>query len=138
MKSEPWFQQGLRFSCTQCGKCCGGAPGYVWVRPDDIAALCQHLGIDQEAFEQQFVRKMGLRKSLIELANGDCIFLDPKTRQCSVYEARPLQCRTWPFWESNVKTEQAWRQTCEVCPGSGQGQLYSLEKVVEQASAMRL
>jgi Fe-S-cluster containining protein len=29
-------------------------------------------------------------------ANGDCIFLDEKTRRCTVYERRPEVCRTFP------------------------------------------
>ena len=67
-----------------------------------------------------------MRKSLIEYDNGDCVFFDGKTRKCTVYDARPRQCRTWPFWDSNVRTPEAWAETCEVCPGSGKGKLYQL------------
>jgi Fe-S-cluster containining protein len=81
---------------------------------------------------------VGIRRSLVEFPDGDCVFFDAQKRKCSVYEARPLQCRTWPFWESNIKTEKAWQRTCSVCPGSGQGTLVPLEKILEQSSAMRL
>ena len=27
---EPWYRDGLRFQCTQCGNCCTGDPGVVW------------------------------------------------------------------------------------------------------------
>ena len=60
--------------------------------------------------------------------NGDCVFFDGKTRKCRVYAARPRQCRTWPFWDSNIRTPEAWAATCEVCPGSGTGRLYQLER----------
>src|SRR3990172_7081258 len=99
-KQEPWFQDGLRFQCTECGDCCTGAPGYVWVGRDEIAELAEHLGVSVADFERKYVRRVGSRKSLIEYANGDCVFFDGASRKCTVYQARPLQCRTWPFWQS--------------------------------------
>ena len=136
--SEPWFQDGLRFTCTGCGDCCSGAPGYVWVSDEDIERLATHLGLDVLTFERRFVRRVGIRHSLIEYSNGDCVFFDPEKRNCSVYSARPLQCRTWPFWDSNIRSPAAWERTCQVCPGSGQGTLYPVEKILEQAAAMKL
>jgi uncharacterized protein len=138
MPRGPWFKDGLRFECTQCGDCCTGAPGYVWVNPEEIAALAKHLGLSIEAFEQQYVRKVGSRKSLIEYENGDCVFFDGKTRKCNVYAYRPQQCRTWPFWESNVSMPEAWKETCRVCPGSGQGKLYTVDEVLAQSSVVKI
>jgi uncharacterized protein len=138
MDKKPWFEKGLRFQCTGCGDCCTGAPGFVWVNRDEIAALAQRLGLDTAEFERRYVRKEGARKSLIEFDNGDCVFFDPDTRKCTVYEDRPRQCRTWPFWASNVASEESWKQTCAVCPGSGKGPLHSAEQVVHQISIVRL
>ena len=126
---KPWYAQGLQFTCTQCGACCSGAPGFVWVDADEIAALAAAMQMDEETFRDRFVRRVGARESLIEYPDGDCIFLDPETRGCLVYEARPTQCRTWPFWSSNLSSQRAWRETCRACPGAGQGQLYSLEQI---------
>ena len=39
---DPWYRDGLAFTCTRCGACCTGAPGYVWVDADEIAALAEH------------------------------------------------------------------------------------------------
>ena len=42
---------------------------------------------------------------------------------------------------SGIRTSarrEAWQQTCEVCPGSGKGNLVPLEKVLEQAAVFRL
>jgi hypothetical protein len=75
---------------------------------------------------------------LVEFPNGDCVFFDNETRKCNVYEARPRQCRTWPFWNSNIRTPEAWEQTCEVCPGSGKGKLYQLEEIEARAAELRL
>jgi hypothetical protein len=127
----PWYHAGLRFTCTQCGDCCTGAPGHVWVTNDEIDALARHLGMSADAFEDAFVRRVGARKSLKELPTGDCVLLDDK-RACSAYSARPRQCRTWPFWNSNLKSEQDWVRTCEVCPGSGRGHLHTLSQIEAQ------
>jgi Fe-S-cluster containining protein len=138
MDVKPWFEEGLQFRCTGCGDCCTGAPGFVWVNGQEIEALAGRFGISTDEFEKRYVRNVGIRKSLIEYANGDCVFFDPQTRKCTVYEDRPRQCRTWPFWASNVATEEAWQQTCEVCPGSGKGKLHSAAQVLHQISIVKL
>jgi len=98
--AAPWYREGLRFECTGCGDCCTGAPGYVWVTNEEIAAIAERLALSVEEFEKRFVRKVGVRKTLIDIAerNWDCVFLDEKSRKCTIYDHRPRQCRTWPFW----------------------------------------
>ena len=51
MSAKPWFQAGLRFECSQCGDCCTGAPGYVWVNREEINALAAKVGMEVSAFE---------------------------------------------------------------------------------------
>ncbi|TWU58410.1 Flagellin N-methylase [Rubripirellula tenax] len=128
----PWYEDGLRFECTQCGACCSGDPGYVWVADKEIAAMAEEMEMSVETFSHRFVRQVGAQQSLVEYPDGDCILLDPDTRKCSVYASRPTQCRTWPFWDSNLNKPRDWKETCEVCPGAGQGKLYSLEKIEVQ------
>jgi Fe-S-cluster containining protein len=136
---RPWYHNGLPFTCTGCGDCCTGGPGYVWVNNEEVAAIAAFLGITEEECERQFVTKVGVRKSLMEKPNNyDCVFLDGPTRKCKVYAVRPRQCRTWPFWRSNLKSPQAWEATCSVCPGSGTGRLYSLEEIESQADVIKL
>ncbi len=122
MSETPWYAEGLRFKCTQCGDCCTGSPGYVWVNQEEIDALAALVGESVAEFERKYVRRIGVRRSLIEFPNGDCVFFDGAARKCTVYGARPRQCRTWPFWQSNLRTEKDWQHTCEVCPGSGRGE----------------
>lgn len=126
---DPWYRDGLRFECTQCGDCCTGEPGYVWVDEQEIVALARRMEMDVDTFEHRFVRSVGPRKTLVEYPDGDCIFLDPETRGCTVYGQRPVQCRTWPFWDSTLENRRAWKETCEVCPGSGRGKLYTFEEI---------
>jgi Fe-S-cluster containining protein len=136
--ATPWYAEGLKFTCTGCGDCCTGAPGYVWLNRDDSQQLADHLQIDRMQFEADFTRAVGVRRSLVEHANGDCVFFDGKTRKCRVYQARPRQCRTWPFWDSNLRTPQTWADTCEACPGSGRGELHQLETIEQQRARIRI
>lgn len=138
MDQEPWFKDGLRFRCSQCGDCCTGAPGHVWVNQEEIRNLASRIGVEVEEFERKYVRQVGIRKSLVEFPNGDCVFFDGEARKCTVYEARPRQCRTWPFWHSNVRSPEDWEQTCEVCPGSGKGPLVPVERILEQVRVFKI
>lgn len=137
-KEQPWYKDGLGFQCTQCGDCCTGAAGYVWVNKEEIETLAKLVGVPVDEFELKYVRSVGIRKSLVEFDNGDCVFFDGKTRKCKVYNARPRQCRTWPFWHSNLRNEETWKETCKVCPGSGKGPLVPLERIQEQMAQIRL
>lgn len=127
--SAPWYADGLRFSCTQCGNCCSGAPGYVWVTAEEIRALAKRHDMSVPTFQKKYVRKIGDEWSLKELADGDCVFLKRTAGGkaiCSVYEDRPAQCRTWPFWTENVQTPEAWGHVAEDCPGVNRGEFHSL------------
>ena len=137
-QSAPWYQDGLRFECTQCGDCCTGAPGYVWINKQEIEALAERLEMSVEEFERVHVRQVGIRKTLDELDGGDCTLFDPVARKCTVYDQRPRQCRTWPFWDSNTRSRQSWQETCEECPGCGQGDLVPLEQIQAQVAVVRI
>jgi uncharacterized protein len=113
-----WFEAGLPFRCTGCGDCCTGAPGAVWVNDDEVAALAAHFGVTAAEFEREHVRLLGGRRSLMERFDGDCEFFDQATRGCTVYEARPTQCRTFPFWAHNVASPDAWQGVCDECEGA--------------------
>lgn len=131
----PWYRDGLSFTCTRCGSCCTGAPGFVWVDAEEVARLAEFRGESVDEFSRKFVRRVGQRFSLKEKPGGDCIFW-AKDSGCTVYPARPVQCQTWPFWPENVATPEAWEHVTEICPGSGRGQWFSLEEV--RASAARV
>lgn len=139
MADKPWYKDGLRFKCTACGDCCTGAPGFVWVNKEEMEALAAAAGVeDVDEFERQFVRKVGIRRSLREFPNGDCVFFDSDSRKCQVYKARPRQCRTWPFWTSNLKSPEAWEETCRDCPGSGKGKLYQLDQIESRRKVIHI
>jgi len=135
--SPAWYHSGLRFTCTQCGHCCTGEPGYVWVDDADLAAIAEYRGETIEQVRGLYSRWTPRGRTLREKANGDCIFYD-KNAGCTVYAVRPPQCRTWPFWESNVADPEAWQATCEVCPGSGRGELIPAEEITRRLNVIRL
>jgi Fe-S-cluster containining protein len=119
MKTLPlWIenQGGLDFACTRCGACCRGGPGYVWLEPAEIDALAAHLRLDAEQFGRRYLRRVGSRISLLEKANHECVFW-AEGRGCTVYEARPSQCRTFPFGPEVIRSRVAWREESARCPG---------------------
>ena len=135
--SEPWYQAGLRFQCTRCGNCCTGEPGFVWVDDEEIAAIAKFRAEPVEHVRDAYTTAVGPDRTLREKINGDCVFYD-RSAGCTIYPVRPRQCRTWPFWESNVISPEAWQRTCEVCPGSGKGELISAEEITRRLNVIRL
>ena len=93
------------------------------------------MGIAPEDFEKKYVRHEGRRRTLMERPNGDCVLLGAESRRCQVYDVRPRQCVSWPFWPSNLRTPEDWERTCEECPGSGKGPRISLAQI-EQCKGM--
>jgi len=124
---QEWYKDGLKFTCTQCGNCCTGSPGYVWITREERQAAADLLGLTLVDFTKHYARRLGTKYSLKERTardNWDCVFLESQNglRRCSIYTARPRQCRTWPFWDENLRTRQAWDAAAEDCPGMNAGE----------------
>lgn len=105
----------------------------MWVTDAEVEQIAVLRGMTIEQMRQQHTREVEGRTSLTEYENGDCTFFDPKTRRCSIYAARPAQCRTWPFWNSNLESHDAWETMQQSCPGAGHGQFVPLEEIERQA-----
>jgi uncharacterized protein len=138
MPNSPWYHNGLKFQCTGCGDCCTGAPGYVWVDKKEIQTMAESLGVETTVFEKHYVRRVGARKSLIERPDGDCIFFASQNRHCHVYDARPQQCRTFPFWSSTTRSEKDWLEISKNCPGCNQGPLFTRQMIETQKRKKRV
>ncbi|MCH9633622.1 MAG: hypothetical protein S4CHLAM7_03530 [Chlamydiae bacterium] len=131
-----WYKEGLSFSCTGCGKCCSGCPGYVWVDEKEIETLAKELNLSIKEFKVKYVRQVGNRQSLKELPGRDysCVFL--KGKECSVYEARPKQCKTYPFWPHLLKSKENWQSEAKSCEGiSDDKPLVSLKEIKEKLNS---
>lgn len=150
-EKNPWYAGGLDFTCTQCGNCCTGGPGYVWISLGEIALLAEHLKVTPEVVVEKYCRKIDGKFSLKEYRSPaglyDCVFLKETKvagrkgeagedavaqtiRACAVYPVRPLQCRTWPFWPENLSSERAWNQSAKRCPGmNATGRTFSPDQI---------
>jgi len=133
--SETWYGAGLRFSCLQCGACCTGPPGYVWLKPGEAAAVARHLGLAIEDFHVTYTRYTHREYSLIEKPGGDCVFFVRDPVRCLIYPVRPVQCRTFPFWRENVRARESWARIAAGCPGMDQGPLHSAAEVQRRGAA---
>ncbi|MDD2358431.1 MAG: YkgJ family cysteine cluster protein [Thiovulaceae bacterium] len=104
--------------CESCeGRCCTGESGYIYVTTEEISALADLLNLETQFFIETYLYKKGYKYSLKEVVyNGshDCIFYDRPSNGCKVYEARPTQCRTFPFWDY---FKQRVDELKDECPG---------------------
>ena len=130
---KEWWREGVRFECTGSGKCCTshGEFGFVYLTLEDRQRFAKHLKISTSAFTRKHCEKSGGIWHLKEdPKNPDCMFL--KGKGCGVYEARPTQCRTWPFWPE-VMSAKAWAKDVKAfCPGVGKGNVISGQDIERQ------
>ena len=67
---------------------------------------------------------------LKEVATKDANGVAGVKKICSIYQARPLQCRTWPFWDGNLASEENWKSAGKRCHGINAGtRKFSREKI---------
>lgn len=124
--------QGFAFSfdsnaCSTCGgKCCAGERGYIFCSIDELLQISSLLKLPFNEFTQKYVKKVGYRFSLIEKERIDsqgntdyaCVFLNAQSNQCEIYEARPKQCRSFPFWDGFKNQDTAeFRELIQMCKG---------------------
>lgn len=138
----------MKFECqTSCGgKCCKipeGQHTYVFLTPEDKKSLLKLTGKKLEeiavyaVFNWTRFTKEKTKQWVLRQENEKCIFL--KDGKCEVYEARPIQCRSFPFWPELFRNHKEWKKTTDLCPGIGKGKNYTefmmVEKLKEQTDA---
>lgn len=111
----------LRFECTSCGNCCRiphaelseGRKSYVFVSLAEAERIAAYAGLSDTATTERDAKgRLSLRCWVHEDGQFACRFLNGN--KCSVYEARPHQCRTFPFWPDHLKSREAWEAVpCE-------------------------
>ncbi|MBI3874281.1 MAG: YkgJ family cysteine cluster protein [Arcobacter sp.] len=114
-KNYPYSFDSL--ACGNCaGNCCIGEHGYIWITVDEIEKLATTLQLSVKDVLEKYIVKYGYRFSIKETKlspqNYACVFFDLDKKQCSVYESRPLQCRTFPFWEHFKTNIEEVKQEC--------------------------
>jgi len=109
-----------RFDATLCstcaGNCCIGESGVIWITIEEIEKLATFLDISvKSVFEEYLIKyeyKFSIKERQIGENNFACVFFDLEKKQCSIYEARPSQCRTFPFWEHFKNNVNEVKQEC--------------------------
>jgi hypothetical protein len=132
--NKPFWSDGIRFECQGTGRCCVSRDGYgyVYMTLDDRRRMARVLGLSTSAFTRKHCDQTDGHFHL-KSVEGPCEFLEGKS--CGVYEGRPAQCRTWPFWPENMNARTWNRDVKAFCPGVGKGRLYSaveIEKLLKQ------
>jgi Fe-S-cluster containining protein len=124
-----WWKEGIRFECQGSGKCCVSHDqyGFVYMTTDDRKSMAKHLGLTLAAFTKKHCDETDGFFHLKESGNPSCMFL--KNKQCTVYEARPVQCRTWPFWPEVMKAKVWKAEVAAFCPGIGKGRVWSADEI---------
>ncbi len=136
--SEPFYAEGLRFSCERCSACCRGEPGYVFLTKEDLRRLLSRLGLEFKAFFRGYCTlvdagtgmALSLREVALENGSNDCVLWG--AGGCRVYGERPVQCSTYPFWSSIMESRESWRREGRSCPGIGSGETRSREYIEER------
>ena len=126
-------ESGIRFECQQCGGCCQGEPGYVFLSENDIKKISAYLNCSRKEFLKKYAKSvdfpMRTPYSLIEHDDGRCIFYE---NGCQIYPVRPVQCSTFPFWPIFMKNIDDFHNLVKDCPGYGKGRILTRKEILEQ------
>lgn len=124
------YSKGIKFKCQGSSNCCisRNSYGYVYLSKKDILNLSKFTNLNSKDFIKLYCDKTdGFIHFKEKNKKGKCIFLDKK--KCSIYEARPTQCRTWPFWSENMNAKIWNEEISKFCPGINQGKLFTKENI---------
>jgi uncharacterized protein len=92
--------QRKSYDCTKCPAYCCSIYERVQVTKRDVKRLARHFGVTLETATERYTKLYNneriLRRKADPIFGQACKFLDPKTRRCTIYEARPQVCREFP------------------------------------------
>ena len=158
IKLSKILENGIEFSCQKCGACCRGfKEGEVYLYKDDIARLAKLLNLTSKASLRNFakeylkvvndsffwkepgaVRAKTYRYKTLGFKFTDddehCHFL--KDNECTIHDARPFQCRCFPFWQMLVSSKKNFVDYSKKCPGLKvlKGKHYTREEILDWAT----
>ena len=124
-----WWANGVRFECQGSGRCCVSRDqyGFVYMTPADRRRMAKVLKLSTAEFTRTYCGKTDGIFHLKDGVGPECLFL--KDNRCSVYEGRPAQCRTWPFWPEVMSAKTWSKEVAAYCPGVGKGRLIPAEEI---------
>ena len=132
MKKSKFWAKGIRFECQGSGNCCvsHGGYGHVFLTKTDRKTMAKHLGMATAAFTQKYCTQQDGVWKIDDGEGQDCAFL--KDKRCSIYAARPTQCRTWPFWPEVLNARTWSKEVTTSCPGVGRGRVWTAAEIEVQ------
>lgn len=90
-------------ACESCqGRCCTGESGYIYVTKSEIEKISTLLDMQIQDFVNKYLFKKMYKYSIKEVQHEgsyECVFYDRTSNGCKIYDARPTQCKTFPFWD---------------------------------------
>ena len=126
-------EEGVKFGCTGCGRCCQN-DGVVWLDTDEFADLCESLKMKPDDVLDRYteevmsgwVKLKNKPDTLSQTGNDRCIFLsDVDGKSCTIYESRPVQCRTYPYWPKLLFNSSTFNSQAVVPDDSSAGPHWS-------------
>ncbi|NOR46310.1 MAG: YkgJ family cysteine cluster protein [Candidatus Delongbacteria bacterium] len=130
-----FYKDGIKFECKQCGNCCN-ISGYVFVFKEDLNRILELTDFTMNDLQTSYLSTVDGYTVFRDKGTGACIFWDEAIKGCKIYEARPTQCRTFPFWKTLLYNESKWKEGTSDCAGVGSGRLYSEEEIDELKNKM--
>ena len=129
--SNCFYENGLNFQCQRCSHCCKDEPGFVYLSKIDLQNLLACYNLTKEEFIEKYCRFVPYYDGsevlcLLEKENYECILWD---NGCTAYNARPIQCSTYPFWSYILKNQQTWDEESKECPGINKGERVSFTDI---------
>lgn len=127
---KAWWSEGVKFQCQGSGQCCisRGEYGFVFMSKKDRSRMAKVLGLKTAEFTKKYCdNTKGAFHLKEDPARPECMFLEKN--RCTVYEGRPTQCRTWPFWPDTMSPKAWTKEVSSYCPGVGKGKVIPAEKI---------
>ena len=136
-----WYAAGLGFRCARSGGCCSGKGSVVRLSAREIEALANHLRMTVPAFRAEHTRESVGETVLRDVkGSGDCEWLERHrdgTTGCRVNDAKPDQCRTYPFWPRVLRDAESWEHQGRSCRGIGHGPAIPADEIDRRAGLDR-
>lgn len=106
----------------------------MWISDEEIGALARRLELSDDDFRSRYTRRFGRGGVVLrQQRNQDCVFWH-EARGCTVYDLRPRQCRSYPFWQANLFSPESWEAEAACCPGIGEGEPVPAAEIARRAA----
>jgi Fe-S-cluster containining protein len=120
------YPTAVHFQCTKCGICCGDTKEktrHILLLKTEAEQIATATSQPISQFTAKIKKKAPYSYEMKKTKDGKCIFLE--NNRCTIYAARPLICRFYPF---ELKIAHGGKHTFLYtleCPGINKGPMLS-------------